>query len=206
MFFFFFCNLIVDIRDGCLFVGSDSRRERKKSLTFGLGGLVVRLADKFPVLHEVELVAGVELPGAHDAGEAVQMVHVVLRPAHHLRRRDALLAPCALGAVPPDAQTATTNTTRALLHPPNTHVTHHHLPQHPTHNYTTTQLQSNTTVDKLENFNFNSKIHYFRNFELGSLSFGNTKYLYSILNFSLEVSTMNFIIHFGNIQFFGSQY
>lgn len=67
-------------------------------LTFGLGGLVVGLADQLPVLHEVELVAGVELPGAHDAGEALQVVDVVLRPPHHLRGGNPKLAAGALRA------------------------------------------------------------------------------------------------------------
>lgn len=77
--------------------------------TFGLGRLVVGLADELSVLHEVELVASVELSAAHDAGEALQMVHVLLRPANHLRGWDALLAARALGPVPPDTHTATIN-------------------------------------------------------------------------------------------------
>lgn len=63
--------------------------------------LVVALAHQLVVLHQVKLVAGVELSLADDAGEAVQMVHVVLGAANHLSRRDALLAARALGAVPP---------------------------------------------------------------------------------------------------------
>ena len=57
-----------------------------------LGGLVVLLADQPPVLHQVELVPGGQLPAAHHAGEAVQVVHKVLGLPHHLRRRDPLLA------------------------------------------------------------------------------------------------------------------
>lgn len=57
-----------------------------------LGRLVVCLADQPAVLHEVELVAGGQLPFADDAGEAVQVVNEVLGPAHHLGRGDALLA------------------------------------------------------------------------------------------------------------------
>jgi len=70
-------------------------------LTSLLGRLVVRLAHKPAVLHQVVLVARGQLPLAHDAGEAVQVVHEVLRPAHHLRRGDALLARSALGPKSP---------------------------------------------------------------------------------------------------------
>lgn len=56
------------------------------------GGLIIHLAHQPPVLHEVKLVAGGQLSAAHDAGEAVQVIHKVLRLPHHLRRRDALLA------------------------------------------------------------------------------------------------------------------
>ena len=43
----------------------------KPSPTSSFGGLVVGLADKLSVLHEVELVASVQLPTAHETGEAV---------------------------------------------------------------------------------------------------------------------------------------
>ena len=65
---------------------------------FGL--LVVVFADEFVVLHEVELVPRVELSLAEDAGEAVEVVHVVLGPPHHLGGGDPLSAPRALGAEP----------------------------------------------------------------------------------------------------------
>ena len=75
-------------------------------ITFRFSRFVVGLADKFAVLHEVELVARVELPTAHDAREALQVIHVVLGAAHHLGRRNPLLAARALGPVPPGAPTA----------------------------------------------------------------------------------------------------
>lgn len=70
-------------------------------LTSLLGRLVVRLAHQPAVLHEVELVARGQLPLAHHAGEAVQVVHEVLGAAHHLRGRDAQLARGALGPEAP---------------------------------------------------------------------------------------------------------
>lgn len=62
-----------------------------------LGSLVVLLADQPPVLHQVELVAGGQLPAADDAGEAVEVVHKVLGFADHLGGGDALLARRAFG-------------------------------------------------------------------------------------------------------------
>lgn len=76
-------------------------KEVKWVLTACLRRLVVRLADELVVLHQVELVARVQLALAEDAREALQVVHVVLRPPHHLRRRDPLLAARALGAETP---------------------------------------------------------------------------------------------------------
>lgn len=67
-------------------------------LTFTFRSFVVRFADQFPILHEVELVAGVELSGAHDAGEALQVVDVVLGSAHDLRWRNPQIATGALRA------------------------------------------------------------------------------------------------------------
>lgn len=74
-------------------------------LTALLGRLVVRLAHEPAVLHEVELVPRGQLPLAHHAGEAVQVVHEVLGAAHHLRGRDAQLARGALGPEPPAGRT-----------------------------------------------------------------------------------------------------
>lgn len=60
-------------------------------LTSLFGGLIVGLADQPAVLHQVVLVPRGQLPLAHDAGEAVQVIDEVLRSPHHLRGRDALL-------------------------------------------------------------------------------------------------------------------
>lgn len=78
-----------------------TRAPRAGPLTSLFGRLVVGLAHQPAVLHQVVLVARGQLPLAHDAGEAVQVVDEVLRPAHHLRGRDALLAGRALGAESP---------------------------------------------------------------------------------------------------------
>ena len=73
------------------------------SYTFsGLRRLVVDLAEQLLVLHQVELVAGVHLPVADDAGEAVHVVDVVLRATDHVRRGDPARAGRALGAVQPE--------------------------------------------------------------------------------------------------------
>lgn len=72
------------------------------TLTSGFGSLIVGLADELAVLHEVELVAGVELPAAHEAGKAVQVVHVFLCSPHHLSRGDTLLTRSTFRAKPPE--------------------------------------------------------------------------------------------------------
>lgn len=82
-------------------------------LTSLLGGLVVCLAHEPAVLHEVELVSRGQLPLAHDAGEAVQVVHEVLGAAHHLRGRDAQLARGALGPEAPAGRTGRGSARRA---------------------------------------------------------------------------------------------
>ena len=69
--------------------------------TFGFCWFVVGFADEFVVLHEVEFVAGVELSGADEALETLQVVDVLLGPAHHLRWRYALLATGAFGTESP---------------------------------------------------------------------------------------------------------
>ena len=58
-------------------------------LTFTLGGFVVRFADEFPVFHEVEFVAGIQLSCAHDAGETLEVVDVVLGPSDYLSGRNS---------------------------------------------------------------------------------------------------------------------
>lgn len=73
--------------------------------TLGLGLLVVPLADQLTILHQVELVAGVQGAGAHGAQEALQMVDVVLRPTHHLRGRNAHITSgtlCTVTSVRPE--------------------------------------------------------------------------------------------------------
>ena len=56
------------------------------------GGAVLTftdLAEQLSVLHEIKLVAGVQLSAADDAGEAVQVVHVLLGPTNDVRRRNS---------------------------------------------------------------------------------------------------------------------
>lgn len=84
---------------------AEPRDRRPLPLTSLLGRLVVCLAHEPAVLHEIELVARGQLPLAHDAGEAVQVVHEVLGAAHHLRGRDAQLARSALGPETPAGRT-----------------------------------------------------------------------------------------------------
>ena len=75
--------------------------------TFCLGTVVVLFAEQLLVLHQVELVPGVELLVAEDAHEAVHVVHVVLGPPHHGAGRDALSAARTLGSVLPEEVLAT---------------------------------------------------------------------------------------------------
>ena len=63
------------------------------ALTPSFSCFVVGFADEFSVVHEIEFVARVELSVTHDAGETLEVVHKVLRSPHHLRRRNALIAP-----------------------------------------------------------------------------------------------------------------
>ena len=72
----------------------------RRSSTSCFDGLVVGLADELLVVHQVELVAGVELAAAHGAREALEVVDVVLRSTHDLCRRNALLAARTLRPVP----------------------------------------------------------------------------------------------------------
>lgn len=66
-----------------------------------LGRLVVGLAEQLPVLHQIELVARVELPGAHDAGETLHVVDVAVDPPHDLRGRNAEITRGTLWTVTP---------------------------------------------------------------------------------------------------------
>lgn len=76
-------------------------------MAFRPGRFVVRLTNELPILHQIELVPRVERPRARRTGKAPEVVHVGLGPTHHLRRRDALPAPCALGPEPPGTTAAT---------------------------------------------------------------------------------------------------
>ena len=67
--------------------------------TLGLGAVVVGLAEQLFVLHQVELVARVQLAGAEHAGEALYVVDVLLGTPHHRAGRDALTATRALGPI-----------------------------------------------------------------------------------------------------------
>ena len=77
--------------------------------TFCLCAVIILFAKKLLVLHQVELVPGVELLVAEDAHEAVNVVDVVLRPPDHGARRDALPAARTLGPVLPEKVFATKN-------------------------------------------------------------------------------------------------
>ena len=79
-----------------------SDRESSHRQTFRLGTVVILLAQQLLVLHQVELVPGVELPVAEDAHKAVHVVDVVLGPPHHGAGGDPLPTPGALGAVLPE--------------------------------------------------------------------------------------------------------
>lgn len=70
-------------------------------LTSLFGGLVVGLTHQPAVLHQVILVACGQLPLAHDAGKAVQVIDEVLRSPHHLCGRNPLLTRCAFGPESP---------------------------------------------------------------------------------------------------------
>jgi hypothetical protein len=62
---------------------------RALSLTFGFRRLVVRLTNKFLILHQVELIAGVELPRAEGARKTLQVIHVVLGASNDLSGRNS---------------------------------------------------------------------------------------------------------------------
>lgn len=80
------------------------KNDARTQLTSLFGRLVVGLAHQPAVLHQVVLIPRGQLPLAHDAGEAVQVVDEVLRPPHHLCGRDALLTRRALGAESPSVE------------------------------------------------------------------------------------------------------
>jgi len=63
-------------------------------LTSSFGSLIVSFAHQLPVIHEVELVSGGELPGADEASKALQVIHVVLGTSDYLGGWDRLVAAC----------------------------------------------------------------------------------------------------------------
>ena len=70
-------------------------------LTLGLGRVVVNLTEQLPVLHQVELVPGVQFPRAHQAREAVHVVNIILGSANYGTGGDTFTTPGALRAVFP---------------------------------------------------------------------------------------------------------
>lgn len=63
--------------------------------------IVVFLADKLGVVHHVELLAGEQLLAAHEAGEALEVEHLVTRLPYQVLGADPLPAPAALRSKPP---------------------------------------------------------------------------------------------------------
>ena len=82
------------------------------AFTSRFDGFVVGLADELLVVHEIELVSGVQLSTAHGAGETLEVIDVVLRSPDDLCRRDSLFAAGTLCAV----ATTTPHTTRCNIH------------------------------------------------------------------------------------------
>ena len=72
------------------------------TFTFCLSTVIVLFAKQLLVLHQVELVTGVQLLVTENAHEAVHVVDVVLSPPHHGAGGDPLPTPGALGAVLPE--------------------------------------------------------------------------------------------------------
>jgi len=68
-------------------------------LTSRFDGFVVGFTDELFIVHEVELVAGVELATAHGTGEAFEVVDVILSSSDDLCRRNSLFTPGTLRAV-----------------------------------------------------------------------------------------------------------
>lgn len=66
--------------------------------TFSLCTVVVWLAEQLFILHQVELITGVEFATAQHAHEAVHVVDIVLRPPNHRARRDSLSTARTFGA------------------------------------------------------------------------------------------------------------
>jgi hypothetical protein len=69
--------------------------------TFGFGGFVIGFADKFAIFHQIKFVARVQLTATENALKAFQMVDVMLRSSHNLRRSDSLIATRTFGTESP---------------------------------------------------------------------------------------------------------
>ena len=79
---------------------SGETRSNSGKLTTCFRRFVVTLADQFVIIHQVELVPSVQLDAAHDAGEALQVIDVILRATNYLSRRNAFIAPGTLRTKP----------------------------------------------------------------------------------------------------------
>ena len=79
------------------------------TFTFCLGTVIILFAKQLLVLHQVELVPGVQLLVAEDAHEAVHVVDVVLGPPHHGAGRYSLSTTRTLGPILPEEVFATEN-------------------------------------------------------------------------------------------------
>lgn len=71
------------------------------TLTLVLVFFEIRLAHETLVLQQVEFVTSFQFTPTHEAGEALEVVHVVLRSSHYLRRRDTQTARSTLRTIPP---------------------------------------------------------------------------------------------------------
>jgi len=70
-------------------------------LTSRFHRLVIGFTDKFFIVHQIKLVAGVELTATHRAGEAFEVIDVILCSTDYLCRWDALLAARTLRSITP---------------------------------------------------------------------------------------------------------
>lgn len=69
-----------------------------RGLTLTFSSFVIWFAYQFTVLHQVILIAGVQLTCAHGTRKALKMVDVVLGATDDLRRRNAQIASGTFGA------------------------------------------------------------------------------------------------------------
>lgn len=73
----------------------------RRHYTFCLCRLIIWLANKLSILHKIKLVAGIKLSWAQRAGEALQMIDVLLCSSHYLRGRNTEITRCTLRSVAP---------------------------------------------------------------------------------------------------------